>query len=424
MLLFDIKKFSKYLFACAVFLTLTAAPSRAILAIDEFDDYDDTTYEKVNPSIKENEEENQAKSDENNPNAINLQIEKTEISEAITGKKKRLFEDINKPTGNFTDIFKKAGYTFEAGPIKNQKIRYFYHGGNLFTARSDKDLSNTSVFTANEVQFETLFADNKTYLKAGFDFSKNTKYENRFFEKFSFLFLEHEFDKKHNVMLGEMRIPNGIEGRMPSTFLKVLSRSQIARTFGNGFSNGIRTTGNHKYLEYDMGIYDGSRSFAHCFSGQETAALVSVKPLEKFDGKYGKLKVGGSIDVGDGKNAFSVVGGHAIYNYKKFYADFEYQYANGYAGAYYNQGRSHGLYTTVSYFVTPKLELVARYDFLQNLNTENVSREYTAGATWHVNKKVKFMLNYIYAMTDTSAIPSHKIFIGADILSTYLMDLL
>ena len=44
---------------------------------------------------------------------------------------------------------------------------------------------------------------------------------------------------------------------------------------------------------------------------------MSVKPLAKNPEKYGKLKVGGSIDQGRAEGTtWTVVGGHALYDYK------------------------------------------------------------------------------------------------------------
>ena len=360
-------------------------------------------------------------------NPIELKIEENSIQDKISEQKKEnkyVKKRIGEPTGSAFDLFRSSGYTFESGPIKNQKFRYFFHGGNLFHARTHEDLSSTLPIAANEIQSETLFADGKTRLLWAFNFSRETNYDNNFFEKVSFIFLDHKFNDNQVLMLGEMRTPNGIEGGSPSSALKFVARSQIARTYGNYVSNGIRNIGKYKYFEYDTGIFDGSRFFNNNFKGFEYSALASIKPLAKFDGKYGDLKIGGSIDVGNSENAFSVVGGHAIYNYKKLYADFEYMYANGNSGIYYGKGRSHGLYTTVGYFIHPKVELLARYDFFQNLENDKVSQEYTAGVTYYFHPRVKLMLNYIYAMNDHSAVPSHKFYIGADFMSPYILDLL
>lgn len=353
---------------------------------------------------------------------IHLKIEENRYSE--NQKNKNIFYEIGKPTGSPADLFRSSGYSFESGPVKNQKFRYFFHGGNLFTVRADSDLSNTTQFIANEIQSITLFADNKTTLMAGYNFSRNTNYDNNFFEKVSFLFLDSEINKNQHVLLGEMRVPIGVEGGIPSSYLKLVSRSQIARTHGNYVSNGIQNTGKYKYCDYNIGFYDASRFLNNNFKGYEFAGLISFKPLDKFDGKYGNLKIGGSFDVGNSENSFAVTGAHASYIYKKLYADFEYLYANGSSGVYYGKGRSHGLYTTVSYFILPKLEILGRYDFFQNLENDKVTLEYTAGASYHLNPHTRLMLNYIFAKSDTEAVPSHKIYIGADFMSSFLLDLL
>ena len=368
------------------------------------------------------EEEKAAEKD-----AIHLQIEQNDIQNVIDEKQEKkhfTLKNFGQPDGSAWDLVRDSGYTFKKGPIKNQKFRYFFHGANLFTAQSDKDLSNTTQFIANELHSETLFADNKTKFAVGYNFSRDTKYENEFLEKISFLFLEHRFNEHQLIKMGVDRIPVGFEGGIGSSLIKLVARSQVARNYGNYVSTGIRNQGNYKYLTYDIGFYDASRFFHNNFDGYEFATIVGFKPLAKFDDKYGNLRIGGSIDVGNSDNSFSVVGTHAIYKYKNFYADFEYMYANGCSGVYYGQGRSHGLYTTIGYFVHPKVELLGRYDFFQNLENDNVSQEYTAGVTYYLNPRTKLMLNYVLAVKDTSSIPAHRIYIGADFTSSSLIDLL
>lgn len=368
------------------------------------------------------EEEKAAEKD-----AIHLQIEQNDIQNVIDEKqeKKHLtLKNFGQPDGSAWDLVRSSGYTFKKGPIKNQKFRHFVHAANVFTVRRGDDLSNTTQFIANETQSETLFADNKTKLMVGFNFSRNTKYENEFLEKISFLFLEHKFNENQTIEIGENRIPIGYEGGIGSSAIKLVARSQIARTHGNYVSTGIRNKGNYKYVTYDIGVYDASRFFHNNFDGYEFAGIVGFKPLAKYDGKYGDLRIGGSYDVGNSDNSFSVVGAHAIYKYKNLYADFEYMYANGSSGLYYGQGRSHGLYTTVGYFIHPKVEVLGRYDFYQNLENDNVSQEYTTGVTYYLNPRTKLMLNYVLAMKDTSSIPTHKVYLGVDFVTSSLLDLL
>ena len=362
-------------------------------------------------------------------NVIELNVEKTDLKDALSEReevKKQKFslKGIGKPTGSAFDLFRSSGYTFESGPIKNQKFGFFMHGGALFDARTHEDFSATTYMASTEIQSETLFADGKTKLVMAYNLSKNLNYPNSFFQKFSSLYLSHQLNEHQTFELGETRVPIGYEGGISSSKIRMFSRSQAGRHLGNYYSTGIKNIGDYKYANYNIGFYDGSRSFCNNFEGYEFAALASFKPLAKFDGKYGDLKIGGSIDVGNSRNSYSVVGGHAIYNYKKFYADFEYLYANGLSGNYYGRGRAHGLYTTVGYFIHPRVEILARYDFYQNLTTELVSQEYSAGLNYYLSPKVKLMMQYVYATRDNSSTPSHKLYAGVDFTSGALLDLL
>ena len=111
-----------------------------------------------------------------------------------------------------------------------------------------------------------------------------------------------------------------------------------------------------------------------------------------------------------------------MYKYKKFYWDTEYQYANNYAGGWYGRGKSHGLYTNIGYFVTPKIELLARYDFFQKLSNHNITTEYTAGVNYYITPTAKVMLNYILATDDKHSAPKHKIYLGVDFKYYSLLD--
>lgn len=364
---------------------------------------------------------------ENDKETIELNIQQDDIIDKIQAPKEdklKVHKRLGEPTGSPMDLFRSSGYSFEKGPIKNQKFRYFLHGGVLLNAQTHEDLSGTTSVAANELHSETLFADGKTTLMIAYNLTKHLDDANRFFQKFSSLYISHRFNEHQTLEIGETRVPIGYEGGISSSAIKMFSRSQIARTFGNYYSTGIKNTGKYKYGDYVIGYFDASRSFRNNFQGQEFAFLGTLKPLGKFDGKYGNLQIGGSIDSGNSDNAFTVVGGHAIYDYKKFHADFEYLYANGMSGNHYGHGRAHGLYTTVGYFILPKVEVLARYDFMQNLDNDNVTQEYSTGLTYYFSPKVKLMLQYIYAMSDFSSNPSHKIYIGTDFSTSAILDLL
>lgn len=322
---------------------------------------------------------------------------------------------------SFLNLFREDGYQFKEGFIQSQRFTYFLHGGNVMSAQRGKDFSDTFEYAANEFQSSTVFRNERTRFDWGVNFTRPRTYNHNLFAKISYVELWHAFNDSQKIVVGNCRTQNGYEGGIASSQLKFVTRSQIARTFANAVSDNIRNHGKYKYLEYDIGISDGSRYWQNVFNGFNTTAIASFKPLAKYkDDKFGKLKIGGSIDNGRAEHTkWTVVGAHAIYDYKsKFGLDFEYQYADGYAGSWYNKDKAFGLYATLYYFVTPRVQLLARYDYFKNTDKEKQNIEYTAGVNYWFSRRGKLMLNYVLAKANNCAQPSHKIYIGAD-FTTY-----
>ncbi len=326
---------------------------------------------------------------------------------------------------SFLNFFKDDGYQFKEGIIQSQRFTYFLHGGNVMSAQRGKDFSDSFEYAANEFQSSTVFRNEMTRFDWGVNFTRTRKYNHNLLAKISYVELWHAFNDNQKIVVGNCRTQNGYEGGIASSQLKFVTRSQIARTFANAVSDNIRNHGKYKYLEYDIGISDGSRYWQNVFNGFSTTAIASVKPLAKYkDDKFGKLKIGGSVDNGKAEHTkWTVVGAHAIYDYKnKFGMDFEYQHADGYAGSWYNKDKAHGLYATLYYFVTPRVQVLARYDYFKNIDSRKRNIEYTAGINYWFSKRGKLMLNYVLAKSNTCSQPSHKIYIGADFTTYDVLD--
>jgi hypothetical protein len=61
--------------------------------------------------------------------------------------------------------------------------------------------------------------------------------------------------------------------------------------------------------------------------------------------------------------------------------------------------KAEGLYTTLAYRITPKIQVVGRYDqYRPNLNiSDNMQKEYSAGINYFIKgQALKLMLNYVY----------------------------
>lgn len=370
------------------------------------------------------EDENLEDVDLNYNEGDGIELEKEEKVEL------KIAEPIEMPMAkekqSFLNLFRENGYQFEEGIIKSQRFTYFMHGSNVMSAERGKEFSDTFQHAANEFQSSTVFRDGNTRFDWGVNFTRTREYNHSLLSKISFVELWHVFNENQQIVLGNSRVQNGFEGGSPSSQLKFITRSQIARTFGNAVSDTIRNRGKYKYFEYDLGISDGSRWWENVFNGYSTTFIASAKPLAKFDNKYGKLKIGGSIDQGRAeKTTWTVVGGHALYDYKnKVGLDFEYQYADGYAGSWYSKDKAHGLYTTTYYYLTPKIQLLARYDYFKNIDRDKHNTEYTAGINYWLTPKSKLMLNYMLSKGNSNKHLSHKIYIGVDFTTYSVLDLI
>jgi hypothetical protein len=364
---------------------------------------------------------------------IDLQIDEDSLSNIsdVEKKNQQIQNELQQSESNNQDVseqnwynlFLKNGYVFEKGIVKNQRFTYFMHGGDILDAQRGNDLSSYSSFAANEFQSSTAFRDDKTWFDWGINFSRKQTYNSKLLAKFSYVQLTHQFNEHQKVILGNCRVQNGIEGGSSSSNLRFVARSQIARTFGNSISDNIRNKGTYKYFDYDIGISDASRYWQNVFQGFEVTAIVSGKPLAKYENKYGKMKLGTSISHGKANDInWTVPGAHLFYENKNFGIDMEYQYANGYAGTWYSRDKAHGLYTTLYYYLTPKIQLATRYDYFKNFDKKKNNIEYTVGINYWFTKQCKFMVNYMLAKSNSKPQPSHKVYIGVDFTTYSLFD--
>ena len=199
----------------------------------------------------------------------------------------------------------------------------------------------------------------------------------------------------------------------------MILRSQISRNFANTRQLGVRVKGNYSLIEYDLGGYSSDVYFKDFFPGAEFSGWVSLKPLGKTGGKYGRLKLGGGFTGGQNEIDYNILGAYASYEYKKLYANFEWGKANGYNGARgLSSNKAEGLYTTVGYRITPKLQVVARYDqYKPNIGkSDEIKREYSGGFNYFIKgQALKVMLNYVFCQNDIAK-DSHRIILGTQVL--------
>ncbi len=223
----------------------------------------------------------------------------------------------------------------------------------------------------------------------------------------------------HRILVGNSRPGVGYEGAQSPYTLPFINRSQISRTFANVRKAGVRVQGNYSLVDYDFGGYSSDTYFQDLFPGLEFDGWVNLKPLGKTDGKYGKLITGGGISAGKRYTDYFVSGAYVRYEYKKFTTSFEWAHADGYNGAAgVSTKKASGFYTSVAYKITPKVQILARYDQFDPDTTidHNNRREYTAGLNYFIKGQgMRVILNYVFCQNDNTE-DSHRILLGTQFL--------
>lgn len=222
----------------------------------------------------------------------------------------------------------------------------------------------------------------------------------------------------HKIIVGNSRNQVGVDGGASTYTLPFAARSQIARNFGNTRALGVRVVGNYPLTDYSLALNSSDRFFSEFFPGAEFTGWVNLKPLGKTDGRYGHLVLGGGLNAGRNETNYTVGGAYVGYTYKKIMANFEYSIADGYNGRYISTNKATGFYSTVSYRLTKKLHVLARFDqFDPNRDIANdLRREYTAGLNYFIKgQALRLILNYVFCDNQDRE-DSHRIILGTQIV--------
>lgn len=298
------------------------------------------------------------------------------------------------------EIISKDGLELEGGIVKNVKLGLFYEGTMSFIKPDDRNLSSKYDISTIELSLRTKFRDDKTDFRFVYNFARDLEnHSNDFTEKLSEFVLTRKITDHQRVQIGQgSRLPIGVEGSLSINELDMASRSMLGRTFSNVRSYGVRYLGDYDYIDYDIGIFDSTRYLEHLFNGAEFAGWVNFKPLAKIEDKYGKLTIGTGCNVGSYNHDYSVFGAYLGYDYKRFHNKFEYAYADGYNGIVNSPDKAEGFYNTILFDITPKIQLVGRYDFFNPNKHEHDSsiNEYTLGFKYKLNENITLLLNYGY----------------------------
>lgn len=327
------------------------------------------------------------------------EVAKYKINEALHG------EVSAAPTKGLLEDTMKM--TFQKGLVESIAPWIDYNGAWTGAYVGDNYTNSTYGINFQDVGINGKFRtkdDPKSGKKTVFRLMYNTGKEiagNSYLQSFmADNYIMRYWTKDDQILVGYARAAVGIEGGESPFTIPFFARSQISRTYGNVRTLGVKAQGNHKWYDYSIGGFSSGRYFHDWFPGTEYVLLGSIKPLAGTDGKWGKLTMGGSMNGGSANpGAYFVAGTHMIYEYKRLKATAEYATADGSNGSTgYTSNQSEGFYGTLAYRVTPRNQLVARYDqFDPNINKANdIRRELSLGWNYFVKgQALKLMVNYV-----------------------------
>lgn len=307
-------------------------------------------------------------------------------------------------------------FKYKKGPIDKVQFYGAFQGNfNGLFEGSDYDTTyDLNIFEAGVVGG---LRDKNTDFKLQFNF-KPTDGQNFMQGFITDAYIMNTSLPHHKIIVGNSRNQVGVDGGASSYTLPFAARSQIARNFGNTRALGVRVVGNYSLADYSLALNSSDRFFHEFFAGPEFTGWVNLKPFGRTDGRYGHLVVGGGLNAGHRNENYTVGGAYVGYSYKKFAVNAEYSIADGYNGRTFSSDRAEGFYTTVTYRLTPKLHILARFDqFDPNRDINgDLRREYTAGLNYFIKgQALRLILNYVFCENQNTE-DSHRIILGTQIL--------
>ena len=307
-------------------------------------------------------------------------------------------------------------FSIPKGPVSKVQL-YGAYNGNIASY-----WANSNYDTAYDINFLQIGAMGKfRNSKNEFKFLVNPRGVNgrNYMQNFvADAYIANNSIPHHQILIGYSRNQIGKEGGSSSYILPFIMRSQLARNFGSTRALGVRAVGSYDLVDYSVAFNSSDRFFRKWFAGPEFTGWVDLKPLGKTNGKYGKLVIGGGLNTGKNGTNYTVGSFYLGYKYKKLWSRFEYGIADGYNGVQIVDKKAQGFYGVVGYKITPKLQIIGRYDqFDPDRNVSgNTRREYTAGINYFIKgQALRLILNYVFCQ-NSNAPDSHRIMLGTQVL--------
>ncbi|OGI02014.1 MAG: hypothetical protein A2104_01195 [Candidatus Melainabacteria bacterium GWF2_32_7] len=333
---------------------------------------------------------------------VQIDILKNELSEeitALTGRVAVLENSVGKLQGSVSNIEKSSGktlkYSFGEDFKINGGMQLRYNGIAQKGADSGNFAPNFSI-PLSDIRFSGKIAKHINYMvepiyNRTWGGSASTTTAGGLLGD---AYVSTDILPHHTIFVGQTRAPIGVEGTTSPFALNTIDRSQIARNFSDYRDMGIKVAGTFPIVDYYLGAYNGAgQNYKDYSSNMGFGGWVTAKPLYKLP-EYGKLEIGGGAYRQNNGNTTNTAlstryetqtyGAAIGYKYKKFGIKNEYAFRRGY-GATASNGTipvAKGMFVETTYDLTPKMQLLAKYDVFNPSNKQNTNTEYTLGTNY------------------------------------------
>lgn len=314
----------------------------------------------------------------------------------------------------------KMKMTFEKGPIEYIAPWMDYNGYFSEVWNGPTFTNTTYGINFADVGVNIKMRDQKTNVR--FMISPVKSVEGRTYMQTLFAdnYITRKVGKNNTILIGHTWLPMGFEGKESPLVWQFFNRSQTSLRYSASRTLGGKIMGNYKYLDYHLGFYSSGRAFRDFTPGPEVAGWFEFKPLANLDPKkYGKLTIGTGFNGGNAESHYAVGMAGVNYEYKRIRFVTEAGISDGSNGAIgYSAAKSRGLSSTLAYRVTPRLQVLGRYDVMDP-NTDinnNLRREYTAGINYFIKDyAARLMANYVLYSLENGTYGS-RILVGTQIV--------
>ncbi len=335
------------------------------------------------------------------------------LKEGETLKEEVITLGKHKKNGAKTPLYEKAEFVRPENFLDERK-KIIFEDSFLNELYAEARLNGTVTFEEDEGDKTSTFPystelllggrfDGKYHFMTQYDFAKDgSGFDNKFTSRFVHLYLERNINENHKIKIGTSRAPIGYEGSISAFNIPFAKRAQISRNFGNAIATGVSLQGSINALDYDIGGYTSTRNTQGFKDGGEFIGRIGFEPFYKKEGSpLEHLKIYAGSDIGHKSENYGVYFAALNYKYKNFLFSAEYAWADGSnGGGSFSLKKRQGAFATIGWDITPKVQLLARYDYFdQNMKkSDSANYEYTAGINYYIIKqRARVGLNYTFS---------------------------